>query len=419
MRIDEIDSLYERSHIIGFLMVALFLIASLPIAINKAINNPVTYIFALLMIAGLMAVRSNLLYFHSNDYNIYLSSWVAVLRTMSVRNALATQVGNYNMPYMYILTIISRFYFPDLFLIKFVSMLFDILLAFFVIKLVSLRTDSINIKLAAYIGGLAIPTVILNSSMWAQCDSIYSAFALGFLYFSIVGKSKIAFLFLGLSFAFKMQAIFIAPMIIVFIIKNKLKLKDVWVFPMTFLTTLTPSIVAGAGLFDLILIYYEQFGYFYPMLSNNAISIWQLAHPLRYDMEIVNAALFVSAVSVTSLMYFVWVNKERITKTVDFIQLTYLFVAIIVYTLPRMHDRYFFLADVLSIVLFAYNKKLWFVPLVTIFVSYATYIKFLTNHYLVDYLYLSITLGIVIVLVVKDLASFWEIERNVAEKVLT
>ena len=60
--------------------------------------------------------------------------------------------------------------------------------------------------------------------------------------------------------------------------------------------------------------------------------------------------------------------------------MAYLFAAILPFLLPKMHDRFLFMADVLSLVLFAYNKKLWFVPLVTIYASYNSYVWFLMDH---------------------------------------
>jgi len=370
----------------------------------RTLDRFVTLAFALVMIAGLMAVRGALLYFQSGDYVNHLSPWLADLRALSVWQGLGINVGNYNMPYMYILLGISRIDFPGIFLIKFVSIFFDIILAYFVMKLVELRTDSVNLRLAAFIGGLAIPTVILNSAMWAQSDSVYAAFAIGALYYAIAGKSKRGYLFMGLAFSFKMQAIFVLPMFFVFALKNKIRLKDVWIFPVTFLATLLPAVVAGMPIPEALSAYLGQFDY-YDRLNMNAISIWRLVGWVN-QVHFITAALFLAGTATVALLYFIYIHRDRITKTADYVYIAYLFAAILPFLLPKMHDRFLFMADVLSLLVFAYNKKRWFVPLVTIYASYNSYVWFLMGQVtLIDYVYVSLALGVVILLVLKDLVE--------------
>ena len=55
------------------------------------------------------------------------------------------------------------------------------------------------------------PVVLFNSSMWAQCDSIYTFFALLAVYLLYKEKNIPAFVFLGIALSFKLQAIFVLP----------------------------------------------------------------------------------------------------------------------------------------------------------------------------------------------------------------
>ena len=71
-----------------------------------------------------------------------------------------------------------------LFLIKFVSIIFDYVCAIYSLKIVyKLTNKNILLSLIAYASVLFLPTVMLNGAMWGQCDSIYTSFILISLYY--------------------------------------------------------------------------------------------------------------------------------------------------------------------------------------------------------------------------------------------
>ena len=110
--------------------------------------------------------------------------------------------------------------------IKIVSIIFDYILAFSCMVLIyKLFKDSKKkdiYALLTYAVVLMLPTVVINSSAWAQCDSIYVAFAIISLIYLIDEKYIKSFIFLGISFAFKLQFIFLLPVyILVYITKRK------------------------------------------------------------------------------------------------------------------------------------------------------------------------------------------------------
>jgi Gpi18-like mannosyltransferase len=322
-------------------------------------------------------------------------------RGMSFWEAMGTPVGNYNPSYMYILNIVSRIGISDLYLIKTVSVMFDLLLAFFVMKLVSLKTESLNFRMLAFILAFAVPTVVLNSSMWAQCDSIYTAFALGSVYFGLRGRSKVAYVFIALALSFKLQAAFILPFFAVFIIKNKIKLRDCYVFFLTYFAMLLPAVIAGRSIVDLLMVYINQTGT-YHFLKLNAVNIWQLVGDVEFGGFRI-AGLYISGLAVLGLLYFTYVNRERLVQTVDYIRLVFLFAVILPFLLPQMHDRFFYMADVLSLLVFLFDKRRWYVPLVTVFCSYTAYAWYLMNWaVLVDYKYAALALMVVIFTVLRD-----------------
>jgi len=382
------------------------------------VNELVALSFALTAVAALLIVRGALFYFQSWDYLNFLSGWISDYRSMSFSEALGTNVGNYNPPYMYILNMISSIGGSDLYLIKSVSVVFDILLAYFVMKIVSLKTERLNMLILAVVLAFAIPTVVLNSAMWAQCDSIYSAFSLGAVYFALRGRSKMSYVFIALALSFKLQAAFILPIFIIFIIKKKIKLSDCYMFFAVYLAMLLPALIAGAHIRDLLLVYFNQ-SVTYNYLTLNAINIWQFVEhvPFAENVRFANfkiAGLFISGLAVLSLLYFTYVNREKLVKTVDYIRLTFLFAVILPFLLPQMHDRFFYMADVLSLTVFLYDKRRWFVPIVTVFCSYTVYASYLMGWTVfTDYRWFAaLALMFVIFIVLRDLVISLTNESN-------
>ena len=367
----------------------------------KSVNDFTAFTFTLIAVSALLVVRGALFYFESWDYISFLSDWVAEYRTMSFFEAMGTRVGDYNPPYMYILNIITRIDVYDLFLIKTVSVFFDMLLAFFVMKLVSLRTGRTQLHILAFILTLAVPTVILNSSMWGQCDSIYTSFALGSLYFALRGRSKMAYALIAVALSFKLQAAFLMPIFAVFVFTKKIRLQDCYVFFIVYFAMLLPAFLAGMPIADLLLVYFRQSdSYFF--LNLNAVNIWRFVDNVDFGHFRV-VGLFTAGTAVLSLLYYTYVNRERLVNYVDFIRLAFLFTVIMPFLLPQMHDRFFYMPDVLSLTVFLFDKRRWYVPVVTVFCSYLAYAYYLMQWtVLFDFRIAAIALLVVILIVLRD-----------------
>ena len=65
----------------------------------------------------------------SNDYSAFLKGWFDYLKDNGGLSALATYKGNYNAPYMTIMALLTYIPINSLYLIKFVSVIFDFGLA--------------------------------------------------------------------------------------------------------------------------------------------------------------------------------------------------------------------------------------------------------------------------------------------------
>ena len=115
--------------------------------------------------------------FKSDDFNSFLNPWWSIIR-LNDFNGLATQVGNYNIPYQIIIYLMTLLQLKSLYAYKIVSIIFDFVLAISTAMLVySFTRNNRRLKaIITYSAVLLSATVIFNSSFWAQCDSIYTSF---------------------------------------------------------------------------------------------------------------------------------------------------------------------------------------------------------------------------------------------------
>ena len=67
---------------------------------------------------------------------------------------------------------------------------------------------------------LFAPTILLNSAFWGQSESTFTAFLLLCIYFLMAEPSNLACLAFGVTFAFKLQAIFLAPLLVALVNKG-------------------------------------------------------------------------------------------------------------------------------------------------------------------------------------------------------
>ena len=127
----------------------------------------------------------------TGDYNVFLVPWMDFIRTHGYFHSLAFSFFDYNPAYIYFLILITKVGCCPLFLVKLLSVGFEYLGAYFVASIIGLNKNLKNsvIRIAVFAIVPLLPTVLLNSSYLAQCDSIYTAFAIGSVYFALKRRS--------------------------------------------------------------------------------------------------------------------------------------------------------------------------------------------------------------------------------------
>ncbi len=382
---------------------------------KKDIDTVSAFAFLSLSAAALIFIRVSLLYYPSADYTTFLTNWLARMRELSVIDAVRTPIGDYNMPYLYILLIISKLPFSELVMIKFVSCVFDVLLAAAVMLTVRKLTLSKAASVFSFVLTLAVPTVVLNGSMWGQCDSIYAFFTVMSFLFLIKKQGGRAMMMLALAFSFKLQAIFVFPAVIICLFTGHLKARKLVWFPVGFLATSLPALVLGRSLADTFMIYIKQ-TQSYESLDMNCPTVWRLVSNVSFD-NFNAVGVMLGGLAAVTIIYLGFIKRKNLGDK----ELTLFFclsAIAVVYFLPRMHERYYYLADIFGIILFFSNKKLWFVPAITAFSSFVSYAYYLFGGItLIKYVYLSLAILVVLGILVSKISKIpntdsCEVENN-------
>ena len=338
------------------------------------------------------------------DYINFLSDWVEYFRQNGGFKALSGSVGNYNVPYLYFLALFSYFDIYDLYLIKLLSITFDFILAWGCLKLVGLYTSRHGRRIFVFLAVLFLPTVVLNGAYWGQCDAIYVAFAVWSLYFALSDRPIRSVIFIALSFSFKLQAVFIMPVFLVLIFAKRVKWWHLVFFPLTYLVVVAPAVLLGKPLLETLTLYISQGDTVGSGLNYNSSSVYALFSDITDTSGAARIGIGAAFTLVFLAFYWTYVHRDRLSKQVILL-CALLFCVGIPYLLPHMHDRYFFAADILSLVVAVVLPKYFPLPVLVSFGSYLGYHAYLKGRYLMPMRYGAIALAIALILVLIAMSA--------------
>lgn len=362
------------------------------------------YIFIAFITIAALVLRLSLYKIESGDYKTFLEPWVNEYKKYGGIVGLKYTIGNYNCLYNYILMIISLIKIRPLYLIKTVSVIFDFICAIFGYKIIKNITNNKKISYIAYIVILFAPTCIMNSSLWGQCDSIYTAFALISIYYLIKEKYVLSFVFAGISFAFKLQFIFLLPVYIIYYCsKRNISILNFLIIPIINILFAIPAILMGRNIKDTLLIYINQTDY-YSKYTLNLPNMYQFVSNNTDHLE--KLGIIICIVIFASILYIIIDKKINLNKN-KILLLSMFSVLIATYFLPHMHDRYLFMADILSILWFLSQKekKYLYIPVAINLVSAGTYIRYLFSISLLDQTLLALIYLIILLILSYDVLN--------------
>ena len=318
----------------------------------------------------------------AGDYLTFLAPWTQFFRDNGGFAALRYSLGNYNPPYMYFLALFSYFDISELYLIKLLSVLFDVLLAWACMKLLGLYTGSRAKLLGVFLAVLFLPTVVINGAYWAQCDSIYAFFGIYALYLGLRGRGCASMVSLAACLAFKLQAVFIIPVFFILLLAKKLRWRQLLVFPAAYIVFMLPALLAGRPFVETMTLYFAQAGTVGDAMNYNAPSLTSMFQ-WSGNTKSWSTLLIAAAFALVLASYAVAAVKRRELDDTVFLGFALLLAMGIPYLLPHMHDRYFFISGVLALVLAFRDRRFFPIPLLAELASLHCYYAYFVRYYLV------------------------------------
>jgi len=139
-----------------------------------------------------------------------------------------------------------------------------------------------------------------------------------------------------------------------------------------------PAILAGRSMISLALTYVTQ-GSTYTRASMNAPNLYFFLPQSAYQVSLM------VGIPLAGLILLAWAliyGLKRYPITPALLVATALVsLALTPFLLPKMHDRYFYPADVFSLVAAFFIPEIWFVPIAFQIISLLSYIPFLFGLY--------------------------------------
>jgi len=362
----------------------------------------VNYIQLVVMGIGILLalyLRYLLRSFRSLDFIGNTGVWYARIRSQGF-SALQDKFVQYTPPYPFLLYLVS-ITFPkveDVAAVKIPAVAADFLCAWFVFRLVRLKYVKGLVPVVAFLAILFAPTIVINSSLWGQCDSPYTTALIACIYFLITRREKLTFVAFGIALAFKLQAIFLAPILLIFLLKKEISWKGLFFIPLIYLIAILPAWLAGRPFVDLLRLFLTQVDWA-SSLSFDAPNLYAWLPGSSFN-QFYFPGLILSGVVCSIFIFLATKSRTEITPSKT-ILLALVSVVLMPFLLPKMHERYFYPADVMSIVFAFYYPDLFFVPILIILCSLFAYLPFLFNLEIIPIPVLAFILLITIGLIVQ------------------
>ena len=296
----------------------------------------------------------------SDDATEFLLPWYESLSQLKF-SGLSQQTGDYNILYQTFIVLFTYIPIKAIYAIKTFSCVFDFLLAGLA-SCIIYKTESGNRMLKAlvvYSAVLFSPLVFLNSSYWAQCDAVYTFFCIFSLYLMAKEKYLLSFVVFGVAMTFKLQSIFILPLLLfLYFYTKKFSIVNFFVIPIIMIILSLPGIIAGRSIMDSFSIYASQTTSVQQMAMNYP-SFWLLLRNQDFGSYYKNFSRVAICLTIVILAIYmiIWLKKKVRITTKSIICMAFIVVYTCVFFLPAMHERYGFICDILGLLIVFYNKK--------------------------------------------------------------
>jgi Gpi18-like mannosyltransferase len=302
--------------------------------------------------------------FQTHDMQDFLLPWFDYIVTHGRFAALSDTFYNYTPPYIYLMIAVSYLdgFVDRVVLIKAISFLFELIAAFTVYRIGVAATADRRRSILFALLFLNLPTVILNGGAWGQCDIVFTTFLLLFALCLIRDRPILAMLMFAVALSIKVQAILLAPFVAYLVLAGIVPWWTVALPPLVYGLMILPPALAGRDWLSLVTIYADQAGIANKLSARapNVYVIIQHFLPPRFFPQATLVGIAIAGLVSLGLMLTAS-GQRRPLRAAFVVTSCLMWLAVEPSILPKMHDRYFFGADVFSFVLVILAPRAWWI----------------------------------------------------------
>lgn len=360
-----------------------------------------TFLWIHVGIVGSLLLRLSVLDYESGDYKAFLSRWYDYFVEHGRLTAFKDDFTRYPLLYLYVVSVSTLLPLPKLYAIKLFSVVCDYLAAWYAFKILRHRFPHGPLPWVAALALLFLPTVWLNSAVWGQCDVMFTTGLLATLYYLIVQRPLAAMVAFGLACALKPQAIYFVPFLAGWFFRERMPWKYVAVPPLVYALCGVPAIIGGKPVWDVLFRWTQHRNA--PQLrelSLGATNWYQWVSNSYYEMFLLPGIVL----AIVAAVFLILAMQEKFhaptlshpsdtlshamgegrgegaDRSTWLVTAALSSVLIVPYFLPGMHERYFYPADLLSLIFAFFVPRGWVVAVLVQFCSFFTYLPYLFQH---------------------------------------
>ena len=283
--------------------------------------------------------------------------WYQHIVAVGRLRAFGAPFGDYSPPYLYLMALATLLngWMKPLLALKLLSMAIVGLMGGAFYGLLRAARQTGGASAGAAVALFAIPSVIMNAVLLGQCGALWVAPCLLAVAAVIMRQPVLMLVWCGVAVAVKLQAIFIAPFALGALLGMNWRWWHFGVPALAYLGCILPCLLMDWPLSDLVMIYFRQTQNFGIQMNFNAPNLW--LPPVYFNW--VNPSLdfrIAEGLALVAGLWIVWKTCRARTAPADVIALALVSAIAIPYVLPAVHERYFFLADILALALFSVER---------------------------------------------------------------
>ncbi|MGN6817157.1 MAG: hypothetical protein ACTHJR_00625 [Sphingomonas sp.] len=275
------------------------------------------------------------------DLPEYVFPWFRHIVAFGPVGAFAMPFANYTPPYLYLLAAASMVTADPLVAVKSLSILSALCISLAMARLLRAAPGRYEATLFVFL----LPTVVINAAVYGQCDGFWTAACLLAVAAAMDERTVAMLLWCGVAIAFKAQSAFLAPFVLA-VLTNRRVNPILWAIPIAiYALAMLPARLAGWPARDLATVYLLQAQHFNTI--GTAPNPWAIVAAFAPARPLPWFVVGYAAAIVVAIGYVIVFARRRLTPP-DLLRAALLSALLVPFLLPKMHERFTLLADLLS-----------------------------------------------------------------------